>query len=276
MTLTGKSALIPGASRAIGRAIARKFGEQGTTLICPVFDWPKSIADMKSEFLKAGFDFHVKQCDLQSKQEVIKLKKFTQEHCSKVDFLINNIERGGMPIVHGGYDLPHNSDQWDLEINSTLKSKWLLFHYISPLIKSTYHGGAVVNISSVASMVGRSGPGAAFFNDGYSAANRAISSFTETWARESAPNIRVNELMIGLVKHRHGEHTRGWEAMSNKQREEVKDSILLNRTGSPDEVADAVYFLAVQATYMTGALLRMDGGFSLGQNTVPQMPPGIL
>lgn len=276
MNLKGKTAIIPGASRAIGRAIARRFGEEGATLICPVFDWPDSIEEMQSEFEAAGYNFHITHCDLQNKEEVIELKKFTLEHCRKVDFLINNIERGGMPIVHGSYDLAHNSKQWDLEINTTLKSKWLLFHNIFPIMNTETSGGAVVNISSVAAMTGRSGPGAFFFNDGYSAANRAISSFTETWAREAAPNIRVNELMIGLVKHRHGEHTRGWETLTEKQQSEIQQSTLLQRTGSPQEIADAVYFLAVNATYMTGALLRMDGGLVLGHSEVPPMPPGIL
>ncbi len=59
--------------------------------------------------------------------------------------------------------------------------------------------GTVINISSIAALVGRSGPGAAFFSDGYSAANQAISTLTRTWAREAAPKIRVNELMLGLI-----------------------------------------------------------------------------
>lgn len=85
--------------------------------------------------------------------------------------------------------------------------------------------------------------------------------------------------MIGLIQHRHGEHTRGWGILSEKEQLKIKNSILLNRTGSPQEVADAVYFLSVQATYMTGTVVRMDGGFVLGQSSVPPMPPmppGVL
>jgi 3-oxoacyl-[acyl-carrier protein] reductase len=125
-------------------------------------------------------------------------------------------------------------------------------------------------------MTGRSGPAALVFNDGYSAANRAVSSFTETWAREAGPAVRVNEVMLGLIDGRHGDRTRGWGALSQEQRDELRRHTLLRRTGLPEEVATAVLFVAVDAAYMTGAVLRLDGGFVLGGDQVPAMPPGIL
>ncbi len=273
--LQGKTALIPGASRPIGRAIARKFAICGATLLLPVFDWPESILTMEEEFTAAGFTYHIFPADLRLKPDVEKLADFVRIKVKALDFLINNIERGGMPVVHGSYDLGHNDQQWDLEFATTVKAKWLLYHHLAPLMHHG-NGGAVVNISSVAGTIGRSGPAAAFFNDGYSAANRAIHSFTETWAREAAPLIRVNELVLGLIQSRHGEDTRGWAALSPKEQEQVKGDILLGRTGLPQEVADCVYFLAVEASYITGASLRMDGGFVLGGSKVPPMPPGIL
>jgi 3-oxoacyl-[acyl-carrier protein] reductase len=275
MNLIGKSVIIPGASRPFGRAIARRFGKQGATLVCPILDWPESIEEMTSEFNGSGFNFHTLRCDLQDRDQVIKLVDFTGSITGSVDFLINNIERGGMPIVHGGYERPCNRDQWDLEMNTTLKAKWLLFSHFSPMMNRN-GGAAVVNISSCAAIVGRNGPAAAFYADAYSAANRAVSSFTETWARSASPEIRVNELMVGLVSHRHGEHTRGWATLSEAERQAVNDAILLGRTGMPEEIAEAVYFLAVHATYMTGAIMRVDGGLALGKNSVPPLPPGIL
>lgn len=275
MPLQNKTVVIPGASRAIGRSIANTFGSQRATLILPVFDWPESIEEMENEFKELGFDFHVQQADLRKKADVISVVNYISKTTGRLDYLINNIERGGMPVVHGSYDLPHNRDQWDVEIDTTLKAKWLLFHHCLPLLKNS-PDGSVVNISSVAGLTGRSGPGAAFFNDGYSAANRAVDSFTEQWARESAPNIRVNGLILGLIEGRHGEKTRGWSALSNTEKQALYNQTLLNRTGKPDEVAEAVYFLTVKATYMTGSIIKMDGGFTLGATKVPVFPTGIL
>jgi 3-oxoacyl-[acyl-carrier protein] reductase len=275
MPLQGKIALIPGASRPIGRAIARKFASQGATLVLPVYDWPESIAEMEDEFQAANYTYYSSPVDLRHEEEVMLLAENVRIRFGALDFLINNIERGGMPVVHGSYDLPHNKGQWDLELATTLKAKWFLYHHFYPMMRDRV-GGAVVNISSIAAITGRSGPAAVFFSDGYSAANRAIQSFTETWAKEAAPTLRVNELMLGLIQHRHGEGTRGWENLSEQAKKDLFSTILLERTGLPDEVAAAVYFLAVEAGYMTGAVLRMDGGFTLGDNRVPPIPPGVL
>lgn len=275
MPLQGKIALIPGASRPIGRAIARKFGALGATLVLPVYDWPASVAEMEYEFQAANFDYFTNSVDLRLENEVLLLSESVRVRFGSLDFLINNIERGGMPVVHGSYDLPHNKAQWDLEVNTTLKAKWLLYHYLYPMMRNRV-GGAIVNISSIAAITGRSGPAAGFFSDGYSAANRAIQSLTETWAKEAAPAIRVNELMLGLIQHRHGEGTRGWENLTDQEKKDLHETILLKRTGLPEEVAAAVHFLAVEASYITGAILRMDGGFILGGNRVPPIPQGVL
>ena len=273
--LQGKTVVVPGAARPIGRAIARKFGDQGATLILPVYDWPESIAELKEEFTAAGYPFFIFCADLRQQDAVGRLKEFIDKQTGSMHYLINNIERGGMPVVHGSYDLPHNAEQWDTEFDTTVKAKWLLFHQLLPLFATT-SGGAVVNITSIAGCTGRSGAAAVFFNDGYSAANRAIQSFTETWARQAAPAVRVNELVLGLIESRHGEGTRGWAALSTDEKEAISATILLGRTGLAEEVANTVYFLAVEATYITGASLRMDGGYLLGGSKVPPMPSGIL
>jgi 3-oxoacyl-[acyl-carrier protein] reductase len=275
MSLQGKIALIPGAPRPIGRAIARKFARQGATLVLPVYDLPEVVAEMEDEFQAASYTYFSSSVDLRRAEEVATLSESIRTRFGALDFLINNIERGGMPVVHGSYDLPCNNGQWDLEITTTMHAKWLLYHHLFPVMRGRV-GGSVVNISSIAAITGRSGPAAVFFNDGYSAANRAIQSFTETWAKEAAPAVRVNELMVGLIQYRHGEGTRGWECLTDQEKKDLQTTILLQRTGLPDEVATAVYFLAVEAGYMTGTVLRMDGGFILGNSIVPPIPPGIL
>ncbi len=272
MNLAGKTALIPGASRPVGRAIARTFAKKGAHLLLPVYDWPESIAEMEDEFIEKGYSADIFHLDLREKSAAEKLAEAASAR-DGLDYLINNIERGGMPVVHGSYFLPHNEGQWEREFNTTIKAKWLLFEHCFPQIKK---GGAVINISSIAARCGRSGAGAPFFSDGYAAANCAIASFTKTWAKKAAPYIRVNELMLGIIDHRHGEGTRGWSALTEAEKKAVEQQVLLKRTGKAEEVAKMVFFLAVEASYMTGSILEMDGGFTLGGADVPPLPPGIL
>ncbi|MBU4235448.1 MAG: SDR family oxidoreductase [Proteobacteria bacterium] len=275
MQLQGKIALVPGASRAIGRRIARKLARERVNLILPTFDWPESVMEMEQEFKGLDIDVLILPIDLREQSQVQKMVAAIKERFGALHILINNIERGGMPIIHGSYDHALNHEQWDLEINTTLKAKWLLFHHCLPLMKQS-GSGSIVNISSISALTGRSGPAALLFNDAYSAANRAISSFTETWAREAAPEIRVNELMLGLIEDRHGEKTRGWSVMKDEEQQRLLMHTLLQRTGTAEEVATAILFLARDADFMTGTVLRMDGGFCLGGEQVPDIPEGIL
>ncbi|SHO50635.1 SDR family NAD(P)-dependent oxidoreductase [Desulfopila aestuarii] len=268
------AALIPGASRIIGRHIARRFAACGVNLILPWFDWPESVEEMEKEFQDANVEVLSCQCDLRDFSAVSELLEIAKKRFGRLDYLINNIERGGMPVVHGSYLHEHNRDQWELEFDTTVKAKWNLFTCSLPLMQQTH--GAVVNISSIAGLCGRSGPAASFFNDGYSAANRSVSSLTETWARQGAPTVRVNELMLGLISGRHGDNTRGWTALSGKEKDALIEHTLLGRLGKPEEVAEAVYFLACQASFMTGTVIRMDGGYLLGGDRVPPLPEGIL
>jgi 3-oxoacyl-[acyl-carrier protein] reductase len=134
---------------------------------------------------------------------------------------------------------------------------------------------AVVNISSIAALVGRSGPASYLFNDGYAAANRGISLLTETWARIGAPQVRVNEIMLGIFETRHAHRTRGWNLLTESQRRAVIDHIPLGRVGTLGEVAKAVRFVIADAPYMTGSVIRLDGGYVLGGEKVAPMPPGV-
>lgn len=111
------------------------------------------------------------------------------------------------------------------------------------------------------------------FNDAYAAANQAISTFTRTWARQAAPLIRVNELRLGFVETRHAEGTRGWDLLSEEQKQAIVDRTLLQRTGKLTEVVSAVKFLIDDATFMTGGTLCLDGGYMLGYDQVPPLPP---
>ncbi len=275
MELSGKKGLVLGASRGIGLAIARKLAAEGVRLALPWFDWPQSCREMIDEFAAMDMGHLFMETDLRQSEDVKKLAVEIKKNFGCLDILVNNIERGGMPVLHGSYRREVNREQWQLEMDTTLHAKWLVFDQCLDLLRRS-SGAAVVNLSSIAALTGRSGPAGNLFNDGYAAANRGVSSLTETWARLGAPTIRVNELMVGLIDNRHGPGTRGWDLLDPETRQQLLDHTLLARTGTPEEVVQAVIFLLRDADFMTGATIRLDGGFVLGCDRVPPMPEGVL
>ncbi len=271
MELNGKVALIPGAIRGIGLSIATLLGEHGVKLILPYYDWLDDLDNMHSLLRKAKIDYIALPADLREESQVREVIKKGIEEFGRLDILINNIERGGWPLVHG----PYVPKQWQLEFETTVNTKWYLFNNALPYLKK-HKEGVVVNITSIAAEVGRSGPCSLIFNDCYSLANRGVSILTKTWARQAAPEVRVNELMLGIIETRHGPNTRGWGLLSEEQKKQLLDHTLLGRTGRLEEVAKAVLFLVTDATFMTGAQLVLDGGYLLGADKVLPMPKGVV
>lgn len=275
MEIKGKVALVLGASGGIGRAIGLALAKSGARVVLSTYDRPEESAALQQEFTGLGSEYLLVSLDLRDRQQVKNLVERIRERFGALHILVNNIERGGMPVVHGSYDLEVNREQWDLEFDTSLKAKWLVFHHALPLLKSAGEG-VVINLSSIAGLVGRCGPAGLIFNDGYAAANRAISSLTETWAREAAPEVRVNELMLGFFETRHAEGTRGWELLSETEKKAISAHALLKRNGRLEDLVGAVFFLIRDSSFMTGAIIRLDGGYVLGNEPVPPMPEGVL
>lgn len=270
MDISGKTALVLGASRGLGRAVALSLGQAGARLILPYFDWPDSVQKMKEEFSRLGFDYLALPADLRQEEEVKNLLHQSMARYQRLDIVINNIERGGMPIVHG----PYTQEQWDLEMATTLKAKWNVVQESLPFLKKQPEAVMIV-ISSIAALIGRKGPAGLIFNDGYAAANSAVNSLTKTWASQGAPEVRVNEIMLGFFEHRHAEHTRGWSLLTPKQQQEIIDHTLMGRTGKSEDLVKAVLFLIKDAAFITGSTLRLDGGYVVGGEKIPPMPEGI-
>lgn len=271
MELKDKYALVLGAGKGIGKEIALYLAGRGVTVAMTYFDWPEESALTRRQLAEAGRNHLAIKADLRRPKDVENLVDEITERFAGLDILINNIERGGMPVVHGEY----TSEQWDLELETTLKAKRWVFNRTLPLLKAS-GGGSVINISSIAGLTGRTGPAALIFNDGYSAANRAISLLTETWAREAAPEVRVNELMLGFFASRHAEGTRGWGLLSPEEQQAIIDHTLLGRSGHHQDVIKAIRFLLEDADYATGATLRLDGGYTLGGSRTAPLPKGVV
>lgn len=270
--LKGKTALVLGAVKGIGKGIGLSLAKEGVRLVLTRYDWEDSFESMEKDFAATGTEYVILETDLRDAAQVENLARTVTDRYGRLDILVNNIERGGWPTVHGKYV----EAQWDLEIETTLKAKQWVFSAVFPLLKKSQDAN-VINISSVAGITGRSGPAALVFNDAYALANRGVSSLTETWARLGAPTIRVNEIMLGIFDTRHARGTRGWkEVLTEKEKESLINHTLLKRTGSIEDVVKACLFIIRDAPYMTGSVLRLDGGFVLAGEKVPPMPEGII
>ncbi len=271
MKLKNKTALVLGSIKGIGKGIALALANEGVKVALNYYDWEDSLDEMKRDFAQTGQDYLIIKTNLLETEKIPGLIKKVVDQFGGIDILINNIERGGWPVVHGSYV----QEQWDMEMATTLRSKWWVFDSALPHLKKSGNG-VVINLSSIAGTIGRSGPAGYIFNDGYAAANRGISLLTETWARIGAPQVRVNEIMLGIVETRHGEKTRGWELLTKEQKQSLIDHTLLGRTGKIEDVVKAVIFMIKDAPFMTGSILRLDGGYILGGEKVVPMPEGVV
>ena len=271
MALENKVALVLGAIKGIGKGIGLGLAGEGVKVALNYFDWPEELDQMKKDFNNTGVEHLILKTDLLETDKITGLIQSVVDHFGRLDILVNNIERGGWPVVHG----PYVQEQWDLEFATTLRAKWWIFNSALPYLKQS-GDGVVINFSSIAGMVGRTGPASMVFNDGYSAANRGISLLTETWARIGAPEVRVNEIMLGFFKTRHAEGTRGWSLLSREEKQAITEHTLLGRTGNIDDAVKAVLFLIRDASFMTGSVIRLDGGYMLGGEKVGTMPQGVL
>ncbi|MGD1969237.1 MAG: SDR family oxidoreductase [Desulfobacterales bacterium] len=271
MELQNKVALVLGAIKGIGKGIALSLAQAGVKVALTYFDWEEELSVLKKDLAAVGGDHLVLKTNLLETEAIPAMIDAVIERFGRLDILINNIERGGWPVVHGPYHQP----QWDLEMETTLRAKRWVFDAALPHLKAGGDGVAI-NLSSIAGIVGRSGPAGMVFNEGYAAANRGISLLTETWARMGAPQVRVNEIMLGFFETRHAQKTRGWGLLTAQQKKAILEHTLMARTGAIEDIVKTVNFIIKDAPFMTGSIIRLDGGYVLGGDKVDKIPEGIL
>ncbi len=270
MELNNSVALVLGGIKGIGKGIGLALARQNVKVALTYYDWEESLEEMTHDFVAAGKDHLIIKVNLRDTDAVNGMMAQVIDRFGRLDILINNIERGGWPVVHGAY----NRQQWDLEMETTLRAKQWVFESALPWLQKSDEA-CVINFSSIAGIVGRSGPASYIFNEGYSLASRGVSILTETWARIGAPKIRVNEIMLGFFETRHAEKTRGWGLLTDDQKQALLDHMLLKRTGKIADVVKTVLFILRDAPYMTGSVIRLDGGYCIGGDLVAKMPEGV-
>ena len=250
MTLKGKVALVTGAARGIGAAIAKKLAENGADV---------AICDLKSEWcdetVKALEALGVKAkgygVNVALSAEVDACVKAVIADFGKIDIMVNNAG-----ITKDGLLMRMSDEDWDAVLNVNLKGTFLFTRSVSrPMMKNkaadgSQLGGAIVNITSVVGITGNAGQA------NYTASKGGVIALTKTTAKElGSRNVRCNAVAPGFIE------SKMTEGLSDEIKKSYMDSIPLKRFGKVDDIAKAVAWLVSDdASYVTGQILSVNGG----------------
>ena len=244
--LSGQVAIVTGAGRGIGRLIAEVLAGAGAKVACVDVEADLAAATVQ-RIEAAGGTGHAIACDVTDGQRVGEVVEAVVNRWGGLQILVNNAG-----ITRDNLLVRMKEDQFDAVINVNLRGTFLFIRAAArPMIKG--RRGRIINIASVMGMVGNAGQA------NYSASKAGVIGLTRTAARElGARNITVNAVAPGFIV------TEMTAALGDQIAEEVKKRTPLGRLGDPQDVADAVLFLASQAAgFVTGHVLVVDGGLTV-------------
>lgn len=245
--LGGKVALVTGASRGIGRAIALALGQAGATVVINYRDQAQAAERVVQAIVDSGGTAQAIQADIAQPADVERLIKQTLDAYSRIDILINNAG-----ITRDNLLLRMKDDEWDTVINTNLRGVYAMTKAVlRPMMKA--RGGRIINMTSVVGLTGNAGQA------NYAAAKAGLIGFTKSVAREMASRgITVNAVAPGYVE------TDITNVLSDDIKNTARNAIPLGRFGQPEDIAGAVLFLASDlAAYITGQTIAVDGGMTM-------------
>jgi 3-oxoacyl-[acyl-carrier protein] reductase len=247
MLLKDKVAIITGASRGIGKAIAVTFAREGAKLVLcatnqALLEQVCSEIEQVSSAKPCTFAF-----DVRNSKQVEQLVKKTLDTFSRIDMLVNNVG-----ITRDQLIAMMSEEDWDSVLSINLKSAFLFTKAVAkPMIRQ--RSGRIINMSSVVGVVGNAGQA------NYAASKGGLIAFTKSAAKELARrNITVNAIAPGFIE------TDMVQQLGEKIKREALDSIPLGRLGTPEDVANlSLYLASDRASYITGQVICVDGGMSV-------------
>ena len=245
--LEGKVALVTGASRGIGRAIAEELASQGAYVIINYSGNEQAASEVLNTITKMGKRASLYRCNVGNYEEVkVMIDTIVKEHKS-IDIIVNNAG-----ITRDNLLLKMSEQEFDDVITTNLKGAFNTIKHASRYMLKQ-RSGKIINISSVSGITGNAG------QTNYSAAKAGIIGMTKAVAKELASrNINVNEVAHGFIQ------TDMTDALPDAMKEKVLDAIPLKKMGQPEDIAKMVSFLASsQGDYVTGQVFKVDGGIAI-------------
>ena len=252
MRLKDQVAVVSGGSRGIGRAIARAFAAEGAKVVC-IYKGSKDAAEkLVGEIQQAGGTALAIQVDVAKAEEVQAAVERIEKEVGQVNILVNNAG-----IIKDDLFVRMEPEAWHAVLQTNLGGT---YNFCKAVAYSMMRArkGRIINISSVAAEHVNAG------QTNYAASKGAINSFTKALAVELASRgVTVNAIAPGFIE------TDMSEAVRNKAGDLIKKMIPMRRLGQPDDIAKAAVFLASEdASYVTGQIIKVDGGISLGAAAV--------
>ena len=249
--LTGKTALITGAARGIGKAIALKFAQEGANIAFTDLilndDMAAGLEATRKEIEAVGVTCRAYAGNAADFAETEKVVKQIKEDFGSIDILVNNAG-----ITKDGLMLRMTEQQWDAVLTVNLKSAFNFIHACTPIMMRQ-KGGSIINMASVVGVHGNAG------QCNYAASKAGLIALAKSIAQEMGPKgIRANAIAPGFIE------TAMTAALSEEVRNEWAKKIPLRRAGQVEDIANtAVYLASDLSSYVSGQVIQVDGGMNM-------------